>query len=71
MSSSQSIEWTPGILYRVTLNKAHPEASLHGFRNGVQERYFKNQEEIDAYTGELWIDGLSDVTIEEVINETA
>lgn len=66
MSSSPFNDWSPGTLYRITLNKPHPEASLRGFRKGVQERYFKNQEEIDAYTGELWLEGLSDVTIKEI-----
>lgn len=66
MSSSPFKDWSPGTLYRITLNMPHPEASLFGFRNGVQKRYFKNQEEINGYTGELWIEGLSDVTIEEI-----
>lgn len=68
MSSSPfNGEWSLGTLYKVTLNKEHPDATLHGFRgkDRSQERYFRNQEEIDAYLGELWLNGLADVTIEE------
>lgn len=69
MSSSPFNDWSPGRLYVITLNTPHPEASLHGFRNGRQERYFNNQEEIDGYTGELWLEGLSDVTVKEKVSD--
>lgn len=64
-------EWSPGKLYRITLNQAVSGASLYGFRgkDRSQERYFKDREAIDNYIGELWLYGLDDVTIEEIQNE--
>ncbi len=66
-SSLLNGEWTPGVLYKITLNTDHMEACLHGFRGAdlSQLRYFKNQAEIDRYVGELWLIGLDDVTIEQ------
>ena len=63
-----SNDWSPGILYRSTLNQDYDHAVVYGFRgiDREQKRYFKSQAEIDAYVGELWFYGFSDVTIEEV-----
>jgi hypothetical protein len=68
---SSSLDWQPMTLYRVTLNTPNQNACLHGFRgsNRSQLRYFADQSKIDEYIGELWIYGLSDVTIEEYKNE--
>lgn len=61
-------DWSPGKLYRVSLNGDHIGAASYGFRGSSrsQERYFKDQEAIDAYIGELWLNGLDDITIEEM-----
>lgn len=60
----------PAKLYEITLNNYRVGASLYGFnpKTGSQKRYFSSQEVIDEYVGELWLNGFSDVTIEEVDN---
>ncbi len=66
-SSLLNGEWSAGILYKITLNTVHMEACLYGFRGVDQSqlRFFKNQDEIDRYVGELWFLGMDDVTIEQ------
>lgn len=59
--------WKKGKRYRVTLNDPKPGASLAGFIGGnSQVRIFNNEEELEKYKGELWLNGLSNVTIKEI-----
>jgi len=60
--------WKLGTLYNVTLDEWVSDAVLMGFSNKTHslKRYFNNEAEIDAYRGELWLNGLSNVTIKEI-----
>ena len=68
--SGNSDRWSLGKMYEITLNNPKPGASLFGFlRGGKQIRRFNNKEQLERYKGELWLNGLSDVTIKELDDE--
>jgi hypothetical protein len=62
-------KWSPGKLYEITLNSPHPEAVLYGFKNGRQERLFKNKRAKEDFEGEMWSYGITDITIKEIKSE--